>query len=316
MRKITLLTLFTMFALQACGQNRGSDAQERITLSGAWALYPMVVKWAEEYQKIHPDVRIDVAAGGAGKGMADALAEVVDLGMVSREIYPAEIEQGAWWVSVTKDAVVATVNDNNPVLDRLLDQGLHVDKLRAIWITGSIQTWGDVFGEEGRGERVHVYTRSDACGAADTWADFLGKDQEDLIGIGTYGDPGVADAVKRDVLGIGYNNINFVYDSNTKKQVKGIRVVPLDLDGNGRVDAQEAFYSDRDRLTDAVANGIYPSPPSRNLHLVSQGVPKKKAVRDFLEWILTEGQKYVPESGYVALSKSKCDEEMAKLAGE
>lgn len=42
-----------------------------ITISGAWALYPMVVKWAEEFGKAYPGVKIDVAAGGAGKGIAE-----------------------------------------------------------------------------------------------------------------------------------------------------------------------------------------------------------------------------------------------------
>ena len=92
-------------------------------MSGAWALYPMVVKWAEEFQKIHPKVRIDIAAGGAGKGIADALAGVVDIGMVSRDIHPAEIQKGAWWVSVVKDAVVPTISENNPATKRYPDEG-------------------------------------------------------------------------------------------------------------------------------------------------------------------------------------------------
>jgi len=59
-----------------------------IRVSGAWALYPMMVKWAEEFKKIHPQVRIDVSAGGAGKGITDALTGLVDIGMVSRELRP------------------------------------------------------------------------------------------------------------------------------------------------------------------------------------------------------------------------------------
>ena len=55
-----------------------------VTLSGAFALYPLANKWAEEFQKIHPDVRFNISAGGAGKGVADALSQAVDIGMVSR----------------------------------------------------------------------------------------------------------------------------------------------------------------------------------------------------------------------------------------
>ncbi len=70
------------------------DLKGEIQLSGAFALYPMVVRWSEEFRKIHPGVRIDISAGGAGKGITDALAKVVDLGMVSRDIYPQEIKIG------------------------------------------------------------------------------------------------------------------------------------------------------------------------------------------------------------------------------
>jgi phosphate transport system substrate-binding protein len=117
-----------------------------ITVSGAWALYPMMVKWADEFQKVYPGVNFDISAGGAGKGMTDALSGMVDLGMVSREIYPAEIEQGAFWVSVTKDAVVATVNENNPVLEDLLLNGMRRQTFTDIWITGNVTDWEDAVG--------------------------------------------------------------------------------------------------------------------------------------------------------------------------
>ncbi|MCX9013142.1 MAG: substrate-binding domain-containing protein, partial [Candidatus Methanoperedens sp.] len=65
-----------------------------ITLSGAFALYPMAVRWGEEFQKLHPKVKVEVSAGGAGKGMADTLGGLVDIGMVSRDIDKSEIEKG------------------------------------------------------------------------------------------------------------------------------------------------------------------------------------------------------------------------------
>ena len=71
-----------------------------IRVSGAWALYPMMVKWGEEFGKAHPKVRVDISAGGAGKGVADALAGLVDLGMVSSEVVPEEIKQGAFYIPV------------------------------------------------------------------------------------------------------------------------------------------------------------------------------------------------------------------------
>lgn len=163
------------------------------------------------------------------------------------------------------------------------------------------------------GYAIDVYTRSDSCGAAETWAKYLGDYyQEDLKGTGIYGDPGIAEAVKKDPLGIGYNNLNYAYDMQTGKPVAGLIVIPLDLNENGRIDAEEDFYDTKEELTQAIATGHYPSPPTRALHFVAKneftGVAKA-----FIRWILTEGQQYVGEVGYVALPQEKIDEELIKL---
>lgn len=312
-----VLPVISLMLFTGCQSGSRSEIKEgelkgTIAISGAWALYPMAVRWAEEFQKLHPHVRIDVAAGGAGKGMADALARVADIGNVSRMIYPEEIEQGAWWVSVTKDAVVPTVNAQNPFLKDLLRQGVDQEIFAAIWITGTVENWGEVVRRD-IGKPIHVYTRSDACGAAKTWAQYLGARQEDLLGVGVYGDPGLAEAVKQDDLGIGYNNINYAYDTRTKAQVSGIRILPIDLDYSGRIDSTENFYDNRDAIIAAIAAGNYPSPPARDLHFVCQGRPEKRVVREFIRWVLTDGQAYVTEAGYITLPREILQTQLTRL---
>jgi len=54
-------------------------------------------------------------------------------------------------------------------------------------------------------------------GAAETWQHSLVRKQESLRGIGIYGDPGLAEAVSKDIYGIGFSNTNYVYDINTGK---------------------------------------------------------------------------------------------------
>ncbi len=315
-RVLSSLLIVGLLLVTGCRKKQQEDSknylQGTITISGAWALYPMVVKWAEEFQNIHHKVKIDITAGGAGKGIADCLAQTVDIGMVSRDIYPAEIEKGAWWVSVTKDAVVPTINQNNPALKNLLAKGVVKETFFDIWISGKIKNWGHVTGSRSS-DSLHVYTRSDACGAAETWAKFLGKKQEELLGVGVYGDPGLAEAVKKDALGIGFNNINYVYDSKTKNQVYQIKILPIDLNNNGLIDKDEDFYNTRDEIVTAIKKGKYPSPPARPLYLVSQGKPQKQVVIEFIKWILTDGQKFVPESGYINLNEDKIREEIKKL---
>jgi phosphate transport system substrate-binding protein len=307
---LILILLRLIFIQDSYSQEKLSG---QISISGAFALYPMTVKWAEEFRKVNPDVKIDISAGGAGKGIADALSGMVDIGMVSREIYAEEIKKGAFPVSVTKDAVVATVSEQNPALNDILTKGLKTDAGNNIWITGRFTTWAQAFGSKNNSP-IHVYTRSDACGAAEMWAKVYGKKQEDLLGVGVFGDPGLAQAVKRDPLGIGFNNIGYTYDANTKQQVKGLRVVPLDLNSNGKIDPDENFYNNMNDLIAAIASGKYPSPPARELFFVVKGSPKSnKLLTEFIRYVLTEGQKYVHEAGYIELPKDKIDAEISKL---
>ncbi len=317
--KKTVLILTLMLTAAAFGPMHPLSAQApgpgltgRLSLSGAWAIYPMALKWAEDFQKLHPGVRIDVQAGGAGKGIADVLAGAVDVGMVSREVNPAETAKGAVAVPVAKDAVVPTLSRRNPFLPDILRRGLRKTDFAAIWISGSSPSWEKLLGRAG-GTPVRVYTRSDACGAAETWAAFLGKRQEDLSGVGVYGDPGLAEAVRRDPLGIGFNNVNFAYDAKTKKPVEGLEICPIDLDGNGRLDPAENVYATRDDLIKAIAANIYPSPPARELYFVLRGKPQSRVLLEFMTWVLGAGQKEVPDMGYLPLGPERIAKGLAAL---
>jgi phosphate transport system substrate-binding protein len=314
---IVLAAALLVPLVAACGGQpavpaQGNDLQGTITASGAFALYPMMVKWGEEYSKLHPGVQFDISAGGAGKGMTDALGGQVDIGMVSREIKPEEEKQGAYWVSVVKDAVFPAINEKNPVLNDLLSEGVSKEQFIDIFITGKIKTWGELVGRPEITDEIHVYTRSDAAGAPETWAKYLGnKKQEDLLGIGVFGDPGIAEAVAKDPLGIGYNNLGYAYDAASGKPVSGLVVLPVDANGSGLAEADEVLDT-KTKAMQAVASGKYPSPPARALNLVTKGKPSG-LLQDFIVWAMTDGQQYVDSAGYIPLTPELLSEGLQKI---
>jgi phosphate transport system substrate-binding protein len=305
MKKIPLiisLLVICSLLLGACApkpQNSSDTEIGTIAISGAFALYPMMTRWAEEYQVLHPGVVFDISAGGAGKGMTDVLSGAVEIGMISREVNDDEIAQGAYKIPVTKDAVFPVVNASNPAINALLVRGIDQATFTKIFISGEITSWGQVLGDPTNTDAIHVYTRSDACGAAETWANYLGGNQEDLLGIGVSGDPGLLDAVIKDPLGIGYNNLNYAYDMNTGLPVSGAVVLPIDINQNGKADVEELYQTKLEALK-AVAEDIYPSPPARLLYLVTNGRPTG-IVQTFIKWILIDGQVFVEEAGYIQL---------------
>ncbi|OGV38857.1 MAG: phosphate ABC transporter substrate-binding protein [Lentisphaerae bacterium GWF2_45_14] len=314
--RLFVLIFAAVFSLQSAGAvENDNQLKGRISISGAWALYPMAIKWAEEFRKIHPDVNIDIAAGGAGKGMADALSKTVDLGMVSRSIYPIETEKGAWPVPVVKDAVAPVFNPSNPFFDQICKRGLSREKFIKCFLSGKELLWKDILGGNSDAE-IHVYSRSDACGAAETWAAYLGGKQEDIEAVGIYGDPGLSEAVRKDSLGMGFNNINYLYDAKTLKPIAGVWPLPIDINNNGKIDPEENFYADRNSIITAIKDGRYPSPPARELYFVSGGKPTRPEVIEFLKWVMTEGQQFAPDAGYIPVSQEKLDESLKNLQGK
>jgi phosphate transport system substrate-binding protein len=329
MKKKTLTLLSILIALSmllaACGSSAedskaasaaNAPAQDQlkgtISVSGAFALYPMMTVWADEFQKLHPDVQFDVQGGGAGKGMTDTIAGAVDIGMISRSIKPEEEAQDIFWVPVTKDAVFPIISDQNPVKDQILAKGISQDIFAKIFITGEIKTWGDVIGDPSVTDQINVYTRSDSAGAAEQWAKFSGgKAQDELKGIGINGEPAMVDTVLKDPMGIGYSNLNSIFDLNSGNMLPGIVVPPIDINTNGKADAEEIYKVKKDAFT-AVANETYPSPPARFENLATKGKPTGLTLA-FIEWILTDGQEYLEQAGYVPLTPEQQADSLNKL---
>src|SRR5690606_32113201 len=119
-----LLLLALLLGACAAPTSEGSGEETTYALSGAFALYPMMVRFAEEYQATHRGVNFDITGGGAGKGVSDVLSGATDLGMVSRELNEDEIAQGAFPVAVTRDAVFFVVSAQNPHIDLILEKGV------------------------------------------------------------------------------------------------------------------------------------------------------------------------------------------------
>ena len=316
---LSSLLVIASLLLAGCGANTPKPAEignnslsGTISISGAFALYPMMTVWADEFHKLHPDVEFDVQGGGAGKGMTDTIAGAVDIGMISRSIKDEETAQGIFWISVTKDAVFPIISTENPVAADIIARGLSQETYQKIFISGEIKTWGEVVGKPEITDEVHVYTRSDACGAGEMWAKFSGGEvQDDIQGIGINGEPALVDTVIKDPLGIGYSNLNSVFDMNSGSLIPGTLVPPVDINENGQADADE-YYKNMDEAVSAVASEKYPSPPARFENLATKGKPTGLTLV-FIQWILTEGQQYLSQAGYVPLTPKQQAESLEKL---
>ena len=288
-----------------------------VRISGGVGPLPMVEVWADLYEE-QTDASFDISGGGTGVGVSDLFNGQVDIAMMGRDPYQEEIDQGLFAVPMLIDTVVGTVNVDNPVLEELQENGLTREDLEAIF-TREVTNWGEVVDAD-VDEEITVYGRSDSSAAYEQWGDFLGGEDdshsenelEELSDGNHNGDQQVAEAVASNENAISLNNINYVYDLQSGELEGDIRPVPLDIDGEG-LSEEEDFYETRGEFLAAVEEGIYPAPPAREMFLASDGRFEGEAY-DFVEWVLTDGQEYVRDNGYVPLEEDRLEEAQEKLA--
>jgi len=301
---VIIIALFLLFAT-SCYQNKeksepvetATELKGELKISGAYALGPLMNDWADEFMKIHPDLVITVQEEGSGAGISNLLSGSTDLAMISEALTPEQENSGLWRIAVSREGIVAIVNSKNPVLDELLKQGISWEELGLLFAGNGELSWGSVVGSDEKSP-VRVYTRSDQSGAAGIWAAYLGLKKDEMKGTPLQGDTGIIAGILKDPFGLSFCNAHYAFNLNTDSPVDGLKVLPIDYNNNGMLDAREQIFENLSKLHRAAYLGTYPSHLCRELLLVSTEKPTDPNIVEFITWILTDGQKMAVESGY------------------
>ena len=309
MKTKTAILLLLIFLFTNCKQKSYLREESlpahpnEINISGAFALAPLVQVWINEFQKINPKVKFELNTIGSGRGLVEVLKGRTDLAMVSSEI-PRGIDSTLWVIPVARLAVVPIINNKNPYIAEINKKGITRDVLVDLFSGNNMKSWGDLYGNPGK-DPIHVYYRSDSSGATDVLARYLWLQSKDMRGKGIDGEDKMIAAIKKDPLALGYCNFIYAFDPKSRLFFPELNVLPLDINNDGKIEAKENFYDSVVHLQRAMWVGKYPCALNRDLYLVSKVKPNTKEVVEFIKWVLTDGQRFVPEMGYIELHSSE-----------
>lgn len=275
-------------------------------------MYPLVKKWSEDFIRIHPEVTINVVVTGTGQGIDELIGRKIQLAMVSRPLTDAEMSDSVWVIPVAKDGVAPIVNQKNPYIGKLLQQGITPEKLIRLFTVDRPMTWGELLDTVSR-EKVNVYTREDESGAAVIWADFLWKESGNLVGKKVVGDEEMIRSIASDKFSIGFCNFAYAFIPGTGERVTDIQILPIDLDFDKKIDKKEIPFSNIYKAHRALWLGYYPKNLCRELTFGSIGKPSDRAITEFISYALTNGQADVASSGYCELNDVYIESAKEKL---
>ena len=226
------------FALTACGGDTQQSAATQnasptIQINGAGATfpYPIYSKWFSEYNKLHPNVRINYQSIGSGGGIRQLLNQTVFFGATDGPMTDEQLKSapGAILHLPTVLGAVVPVYNIPGVTDELKFTG----PLLADMYLGKVKKWNDpAIAKLNPGVKlpvtdITVVHRSDGSGTTYIFMDYLSKISPEFkttvgvntsvnwpVGVGGKGNEGVSGLVSQTPGSIGY--VELIYALQTK----------------------------------------------------------------------------------------------------
>jgi phosphate transport system substrate-binding protein len=314
-----------------------APAQE-VKLSGAGATfpYPLYSKWFNEYNKLHPEIKINYQSIGSGGGIRQFSEGTVDFGATDGPMTDAQLAgskvQPVRHLPMTLGAVVPIYN--------LPAKGLKFsgETLAGIFL-GEIKTWNDPRIAKDNpsaslsSDSITVVHRADGSGTTYCFVDYLAKVSHEWkekvgpaatsvtwpAGLGSKGNEGVAGTVKSIPGSIGY--VELIYATQNKINYGAMKnaageFVTADLASVSAAAATAKIPSDyRVSITNAAGKGVYPISTFTWLLVTAKARDAKKdaTLKAFLNWAMTDGQSFAEALGYARLPADLAKRELADI---
>jgi len=285
-----LWIIFYLFLVTSCGGQTASNGDDSTTVpviyienKGSDTIVNLALAWAEQYQKLHPEIRISVTGGGSGTGIAALINGTVDIANASRQIKEEEIQaavgNGVDPVEyiIARDAIAVIVNPENPV-----DQ-LTLQQISAVY-SGEINNWSELGGEDRPIVRLsretnsgtHVYFLETVLRLGD-------EENTTLFSVDTLLLPsseGIIAEVRDNPNAIGYDGLGYV--------TPDVKVLAVASSATSEYILPSANSVNADAY-----------PIARDLYMYTASAPDE-ALLVYLDWILSsEAQQIVTELGFV-----------------
>jgi len=303
----------------------GAQAQQ---LSGAGATFPapLYQRWAVEYNKQVPTIKVNYQSIGSGAGVKNFLQGVVDFGasdaaMTDEEM--AKSPRGAVLVPATAGSVVLAYNLEgvpNLKLTRAAMAGIFLGKITK-WNDPAIVAANPDIPLPDRA--INVAYRSDGSGTTFVFTQHLAAISPEFdeevgfdksvtfpVGVGGKGNEGVTALIKQTPGTIGY--IEYGYAQQNKLAVASLEnksgnfIAPTAESGAAALASVEMPANLRVWPVDTDAPDGYPISSFSWLLLYKKydDAAKLKALKDFVTYGLTEGQTFAGDLGYIPLPES------------
>ncbi|MBV8841353.1 MAG: phosphate ABC transporter substrate-binding protein PstS [Bryobacterales bacterium] len=333
---VVLLAGATLLAAAAFGETLINGA-------GASFPYPIYSKWFSEYRKLHPDIQINYQSRGSGAGVQQVTAGTVDFGASDYILTDAQLKEftkkrGSDILAFPTVLGAAVAAYNVPGVTVSLN--FTPEALAGIFL-GEIKKWNDPELMKANpnvklpANDIVVMYRAEASGTTFIWTDYLSKISKEWemkvgrnasvswpVGLGGQGSEGVTGQIRQTPNSIGYVELTYVLQNKMAygkvKNAAGEFVEPNIASVTAAAASAAKTIPDdfRVSITNAPGKGAYPISSFTWLLIPAKisDPTKKKALTDFLAWMLKDGQMMASALNYAPSPKEVVAKEIKAIA--
>ncbi|SHI52865.1 Glycine cleavage system H protein (lipoate-binding) [Tangfeifania diversioriginum] len=222
-----------------------------------------------------------------------------------------EVEQSFLKLLIGREIVVPVINAQNPFLDEIKAQGISAAQLSEILTGTEPGTWGTLLrNNETNSATVFVANEAPVFDAMASFTDVMPSVFQELTA-----QPAseLIKIIQEDKFAIGFCRLTDVLNSEKDELIAGIRLLPLDRNGNNAIDFTEKIYDSLSDFRRGVWIGKHPGELVRNIYTIMPAVHQNENLTDFVSWVLTDGQQFIENNGYNELVTNERPAKLNKL---
>jgi glycine cleavage system H lipoate-binding protein/ABC-type phosphate transport system substrate-binding protein len=276
-------------------------------------LLDLTMKWVNEYNVIHPMVKINVIKS-TNENIAGLLKNGDGIGFTDVDSWAALNQQAFWNMVVGRDVIVPVMNDKNPFRDEICRKGITPESLSRILTNPELKNWETLTGNTTNlpGSKLHYYTTNDSSIQKGV-ENFLNTSRFITNEIKTGSPEELISAIQQDTNGFGFCKLTQVTNPANQSLAEHLVLVPIDKNGNGKIDYMENIYENLQAFARGVWIGKYPKTLSGSIYMVSSDKPQSTIELAFLNWVLTDGQQFLNAKGYSDLVLNDRQSQLARI---
>ncbi|MDD4991931.1 MAG: hypothetical protein PHR83_06850 [Paludibacter sp.] len=276
--------------------------KEPVVISGTKFTYPLIEKWIAEYEKVNPTANIKLAVKSNG-------GQTADLNIIAHQPAQNELQPNQEIIYTGRYALLPVTNNNNPILAATAKKGLNKKELDKLFF--EVVDYDNDEPVQKSKFRANIYSRDNQACASTALAGYFGHQSSEIRGKKVFGDDiYLLSAIKKDSIGLTYNNLGYLYDVNSRNLKEGIALLPLDL----KKEAKSILSGNLDEVLNVLEANRVETVPVERIGFVYSNQNARKEVSAFVKWVLTDGQKFNHDKGFLNLDKQALAEQTNLLS--